>query len=1660
MEDPLYPDNALQYVLRLNAVDEYGTHREAAKFHFDNAHATTFTVSDLKPDQLYSLQLSYLDTEKRWSPESAAIRFRTMPQLQVVVLDVGEGFCSLQWGRWSNGNALPMDRSAYKIVLQDVAAKDAVPIQFHVQDKTTYTVPNLSPNTLYRVQVAASPKGSVEWGVWSEDIYVCTTAPMEADLELVGEDYCQITWQRLPRDNILSVLPDPRLMTVCWDEKATKPIASSPDTLPNRDGHVVFVGEDAVHEYHVQLFSMNPDALPGEGDKTLQFETKLSNQHSALRVPGLTANTEYEAYLCASVASREWGCWSNALRFKTSMPTEVRVGSITQDCVTIVWGKGGEDVRQDANVLRYQLRIQGIDDEYLLEVEKNADCHSYEVKGLNINSCYAVAVRSFLKTEMEWTPFCHKIYVVLKVVAVEVLETSQDWAHLQWYNKVAPDNRPKVQFLTLLGDNTATTVTLGAAAKSYIFPNLAPAALYTAHLLSVEESGGYVKVPQTASQQNYSRASTTSSATNFSIPLVAADFSTYLADGHVFRTHRSLDLSLDRVGQNFVLIRWMAQSEHETEGGSSALDANFSNELFEVEVIDIDGDAKEPKLLRTQGNYMFVRQLAPSSTVRCSVRWVAKHSEATCKWSDPVVARLLPMIEPALGAGDGTEVPGVGEDYLLVHWDSSLRNSNFESSNSLTFDVRLMPLEGPDAHKEQVFETKQPSFHFSSLRPDTKFQIQIRTVIAHQGVVSETIRGDWSKPLICTTLSPMAVAVTDVVEVGAVVHWRRKNCAVGTGWWEDVPPEILQQEIATISSFHVRAMTVLPEGDSGESVTVFDEQFGERHPEYISCWAKLKALKPGGTYAVSVRASTGMLWGAWSSPVEFTTQLPVSVCVPCVGDSWMVAEWSRTSQTPEEENKEAAPQQPPSADKERSGSIVHWELSFCTVGTEKEKSRVIVDCSEARHCVGGLNCNRPYTICVRPCYKDEEYGPWSIPLYFVTLAPLKVDVGKVGETFVQVSWERETQRTIANVMRYKHLDSVKALDAELREYEEQLQELRAVGDDDIPVDEDLPTAEETAVSMSQLLDDTQAPKAKRSTLSVTKADTERYLMDQIEATRQRAEKERKLVAMQVAELERTAVYAKGDDLKYELIVHGGNPESDSNQPFLFKKKLGRGELLCRLENLTPKSLYRVQVRSSNASNYDTHNIAMTHVEDVDVEHNVPWGSWSEWSSFVTLKPISISTNGIGSECISVEWDTGLTNESSSSRTAITRFQIHLVKKLPGAEQAPDITLEDPSLTGHVVTGLQPNIQYSVGVRVCYEGDKWGVWSAPIHFITMPKLLSKLESVAERQIELLIWRDQQLPVPESQGIVVWNPLVTEHQLAINGTPCAHSFVLEQGTSTLLTLDTLSVDTEYTVTSRDKVVGYWQAFQPILQSETIPFAPLRATLHERKGPNVVIAWKHKQNLSRQYIYMVEMAVVVETEVGARTSQRTVRRGPGTFQLLGFTLAQDYSMEIPYAVHDCYFRVKTCKTNQTIDGEPHPIIANPQHPQSIIVDSPHVYVWSTCSPTANFKTPSLPDHPTQIHVTNLTHNGAILRWAKPANHAEHCDILYRVFLNNSYLDQFTCVCETSSTVAPLNDLIPNCHYRVSVTAESTMGKSMHNNTLHFSTPFQGEGSDSTLR
>ena len=52
-------------------------------------------------------------------------------------------------------------------------------------------------------------------------------------------------------------------------------------------------------------------------------------------------------------------------------------------------------------------------------------------------------------------------------------------------------------------------------------------------------------------------------------------------------------------------------------------------------------------------------------------------------------------------------------------------------------------------------------------------------------------------------------------------------------------------------------------------------------------------------------------------------------------------------------------------------------------------------------------------------------------------------------------------------------------------------------------------------------------------------------------------------------------------------------------------------------------------------------------------------------------------------------------------------------------------LENPTLRSYTVIGLESNRQYTVNIRVCYELDKWGMWSNAINLMTLNVMRAKV-----------------------------------------------------------------------------------------------------------------------------------------------------------------------------------------------------------------------------------------------------------------------------------------------------------------------------------------------
>eukprot|EP00760_Papus_ankaliazontas_P006849 PhM_4_TR13192/c0_g1_i1/m.24804 len=1687
MDDALSSAQVTKYIVRVCALSKGGLETELSKFHLEAGHPTFYTITDLAPDKLYSVQISVLDTNGIWSPFSTQNAIQTIPALHVHVQDVGEHYANLTWQR--DGPAETTTGMESRIVCKNVDDEAVPEAKFHVIGEYSTVLRHLNPNTTYEIHVSAKPTSIDSWGAWSAPVYVRTSTSVVVELESVGESYAHLHWHRAVP--LTTTFRGAQTIVAGITRDKSNAVAQAGAL----EGKVLYIGDPTPTEYHVKIVKVpTGEAALVDAPKALVFEVYLAAHQTAVRIPALSPDTEYEAMVCACTKTGEWGQWSNLLCFSTSAPTEIRIKDVTQDGVLCDWAQMVKsDTARGENedfVSYYQLKLSGMDDDFNQDITLPPGETSYGIVGLCVNACYSVCVRPFMRDDNDWGPYCNRAFLCVRALPVDIQESCEDWIAVCWENRPVPDNRVKVLLLTLMGESTSITVQLeDINATGHVFHNLNPNSCYTIHLLCIEQSPCYLKNGGFIPQQNRRRTEVTTKdmhEKSLTMPVIAADYRNVLADGCTVYTQRVMLLQAVRVGENFATLTW---GKADDSGDFIVPHSVGPNDEFEVDVTAVDGTQLSPELVEftkqhLTGNVAVVRPLTSTTRYTFRVRCLGHTLDVPTMWSAPITLTTLQTVVPALGGIDALTnddlVQGIGEDYVTFNWAESMQDMFLDAqSTSLMFQPRIV---NKTTGEEEVVETTDCCHTFANLAADTTYVLSVRTVITYSEPVGITecaassdsfggdkVYGEWSQPLTATTLGPMVVRVIDAAETFATVQWRRRvHGGEQWGGQQDTDHHAL---LRSVSSFHIRVQ------ETTSALCVYEQQYLEGDLEYDELAATLRSLQPGIQYSVFVRASTMNQWGSWSDGITFSTLTPLTLHLALVAEEKAFLQWNRAVQVVD-------------------GAICvkNWEVSASTVGANPVTATMLVPPDRNAYILEGLQKNTSYHIQVRPLYAQQGMGPWSNRISTTTLGEMRVEVARIGEIFVNVGWHRVEQKRISSRLRRRISGDVQ----------------RATTPASVdPVDSTDP------ISLSEMLGgsdplfepsstksaDSNSKKKRASVVdppskgnSPTSSGQQKHMTATTSA--RLTEEHARLQEMQIVEMERECIYPTGDDLRFEIVITAtgstntiasphqtaaaeeGKEEGASNgdgdaDPMIghkpFRRRLGKGESACRMEGLEPQTQYNIVVRA-----LFTNSVSLApFLEPGQTEDDVLWGAWSSKVFFTTLKPIALLLRGVCSESIVVEWDTGAQNVGRDSAvTAISKYELMVTERArPGVANPArhQHIIEDAAVRSFRIMDLRPENYYIVKVRVCYEEDKWGVWSQPVNVLTLPALNAQVQSISECKVEFLIWREEQYS--EDPAFLPWAYESTKHQLRINAKQTPQPFILESATSTLLTLDTLMTDNAYEIQVRDEDVdGEWLPWCGLLNLETRPHAPTRVQLRERRGQQVAVIWDHQRNpaITSRYVYQLEVAELlsqnqsmndsrVSTSMskksgGSSTSKKGKKKADaprehGSFRLVGSTTDTMYRFTIDRPVNECFFRVRVCKEGHNLDGAEFAPLA-PDADGRVEVKHQDALLWSKWSPVATFRTPSIPDHPSELHVTHLTHNSAILRWRRPQNHEEHDGLMYKVFLSNQYGEPFVYLGSSEDTNYNLVGLVPNCHYRAMVTAESRMGNSRQNKTLHFST------------
>eukprot|EP01065_Artemidia_motanka_P026139 TRINITY_DN3105_c0_g2_i1.p1 TRINITY_DN3105_c0_g2~~TRINITY_DN3105_c0_g2_i1.p1 ORF type:complete len:2223 (+),score=398.42 TRINITY_DN3105_c0_g2_i1:984-7652(+) len=1705
-DDPLAPTEAIMYILRINEVDEDGRSSVLQKYHFTDQDKPFFIVEGLQPNSTYSAQLCTADSNQAWTPWSAAATVTTVPPLSLAVDDIGEDYAALLWERVrpaGGGKCMEETDTKYRIVAapMSVSAGGGVEssnlLNYTVEGERRYTIRHLSPATSYRISISAYPRHTNIWGVWSRPVYVRTNDSIEVELNAVGEDYAHVSWRRVEPAvdeledlhtgcNVVQVgaaggKPNPALARI-QRSAAERPSPQRGQEPPCS----LHLADYVITEFSVKVFRVEQDVqegvLAGEPQKTLDFERFVANDRDTLRIPQLSPNTHYEAVVCACNRKGEWGVWSNALPFCTTMPTEIVVADVTQEYVKVKWGRGVASSSAAAGaasgdadgtrIVRYELKIVSPDDDLCKEVLLPGTTHEYDVCGLSVNCCYAVTVRSLLQDDDDWGQSCHPVFIALRSIKTALVETSQDWLKVCWSNKPVPDGRIKKLFITLIGDHRAVTCTLPTGGESdHAFSDLSPLTVYSVHLLCVEHVPAYVRAGGASLAASGASAAApglpeggrpTDTGVTVALPLIAADYSSFYTDGAAFSTLANIGLEVVKVGENFVTVRW----GREVHAHGAAEAAREREAMYEVScrAVGVTGAGHPQENSKITGTEMTLSHLTFNTLYELRVRKVSLLLSA---WSKAATVQTLDRVKVSVGmsdvAGDSDECPvGVGEDFILLNWEKGLC-AQITHAQKARFEVNCVALDGemkPQGEPLNVL-TSDLQYKLTDLEPDTRYLINVRSVIDDDGV--DRI-GEWSDDIVLATLAPMAVRVVAVAEEAAVIQWMRKG--------EDLDRP---KAVHTIGSYHVKVFS-LPrlksrkdtdeEGSTDPPTVLTERQLLEDDQEFGSRQLRLTGLKPGHSYTAIVRASTENTWGSWSNGVTFITQPRVKLNIALVGEEGVFLEWSRY------DGRKGAREPATSDESVQLAPCDQCELHVSTIGRNPVHTTRLLPSEPNRYRVGSLTASTQYSVRLRPVYAAAR-GPWSAPLHFVTLAPMHVEVSRIGETFVYVKWQRLQQQRIADRLRQQQDQQQEAFEEQQQALQKEIDAARrrhmGGGDDD-----DDGMFEKNFLSQQQDGQEEPADSAELDKLLRVQAEQQ-----------QKQRQLRKLQDLQTLDLERETRYPDGHDLRYEVVITGTNApqqqqteeeqEGDDDraetaedvkkvraqqQPFSFRRRIncrdGEECSACKMDGLLPHTNYTVVVRAMYSNGYSAvglkpdsevfadKDVALLGAEEKERERQeaadqLLWGPWSQPAELSTLKQITLSIRGIGSGHCVADWDTGFAKGDAA--TAISQYQLMVAERDTkkggkGTRPCQDIVLSNPSLESWTVVGLQPATQYTISIRVYYDDDRCGMWSHGMSFLTLPPLSARIQAVAETRVEVLVWRDAQ-PQDDS-GLIVWRPPQSELQLSINSQPSPSTFKLDLDQSTLLALDDLNIDSEYEVCAREvDANNEWREWHKVVRFETLPCAPSKPQLDERRGRAITISWNQRKGLqSADYLYAVEMAFVA-------AGQRAKAAGTehGAFVRVGLLDTPSLRLEPGEPVHKCLFRVKVCKNHQRLE--------------SGLPDSEDPYLWSQYSPVAHFSAPSVPQAPSQLKIINLRDTSATVKWRRPENWRQHTNLTYKVYLASSYLDRPICLGSTPRTSFRMEDLAANTHYRVGITAESSMGVSVSNHVLHFSTrvlPRQG--------
>ena len=893
----------------------------------DNAAEVPFTVANMKPDTHYCLAVRSRIDGGPWGVWSTIQKLITLKPNVVSFLAIGEDFARIIW-----------ERPIQHVVDSKIAKGRGVITRSQVKVKspagqvvtydidtpsTTLAIEDYRPATTYWVSVRTY-NDNHDWGLWSPDKAFKTVAGLTIDVESIGEDFLWISWARE---------------------------ASQSQEEPSVNS-VVSV-DTSVLRYQIRC----------QGDDGFSFTKEVPGDvRRCLALQGIAPNQIYEIAVRAFSRCDVWGQWSR-LHFQTLNRLQISFGNIGEQFAVLKWIRPTKNAGvtgianvtlPDTTVLKYRLRIAEVGNPHSVRLfDLPPSCTEFKVPDLTSNSEYSVWIAACNKNEAWglWSPEAR--LHTLPSLHLTIEDLGEAYASVEWGRDGLSD--PVAQSNQIAGDDGPITAYISQSDVSE-------------YHVKVEGRQGIVVERHLSPDVTGCKVEGLEVDTVYRVVVRMKD-----AEGEWglwspvrrFITLRPVELTIQKVGENFVHLEWGRRRERKkdldqlgfvTTAGTEEEEEEEAEEDEEEEVEEDEDEKSNPGDQKTE--------VATPQSQRYDdedLDDVAVGSEEVQRW------------------------------IVRVH------------GNKVGWS---------DNHSEFELPADELAKRIADLEPNTCYSISVRALS------TSGQWGFWSELQTVYTLPLIKTNVSYIGEDFIVVTWNRPKNNLMAPHLGVFPPENAvhnyQLKITPLVDEKPRKKQHDPDKEEkGDAdLASAERDFHVSQPKY-EVWD----MHPGTQYRVDVREKDiESNWGMWCERKTVQTLDPIGLKLIDLGECFSLVSWERVP------TKRTGPVDLELVKSEADSTLYQVAVNKIEIDQKTGQSRTndsfhllrSFKKGETEWNITDLQPNKFYSIKVR-CQTDGEYwGGWSVPLKYVTMKLLSVSIEMINEDNVILSWNRETVDWLMN----------------------------------------------------------------------------------------------------------------------------------------------------------------------------------------------------------------------------------------------------------------------------------------------------------------------------------------------------------------------------------------------------------------------------------------------------------------------------------------------------------------------------------------------------------------------------------------------------------------------------------------------------------------------